>query len=277
MAAKYWVVQHIADVFRNEPRNVGVFVSWNNQSVARFFGEDSDQQIDGRKLKKLPYPDVYRQWVQYWRRNIGDISSVVRNTSEHYRVWEAGELSDLQGADISGVADHLFSVLVSEGAIGEALQDREAQESPSLYLESEVANAFGQMNLMAAQQPGAIGPHLIERQVPVQGRVISHTPTFSQRNGRLWVMETVDFTTTKKKLSRDHAGSVAYMFRDIRDQYQQNAVPVSLVRITDEDRLNPDVDYALRALTNEGEIVDWLVVEQRNAFLQTRREIANAV
>ena len=68
---RYWVAKNVEDQFRNEPRNVGVIV-WGERSIAaRFIGEKESAAIDRRLLgQRFRYPDIYLQWVAYWREEI---------------------------------------------------------------------------------------------------------------------------------------------------------------------------------------------------------------
>jgi hypothetical protein len=272
MGARYWIAQHVADVMRNEPRNVGVIVSAHGQVMARFYGEDEDQQVDGRRIKRLPYPNVYRQWVSYWRKGLGDVEALKSASKGHYRLAEGGEVTDTAPASISEVSDYLYSVLVSEGGIAEALQDREEAERPGIQLEVEVEQLL--RDVVAVAGADMLIPHPVERHATVRGKNLSHRPAFSQRNGRIRVMETVDLTTVRKTPSRDHAGAVAYMFRDIRDEIHEQLEALTVVRVTDEDRLNEDVDYALSAIKNESDIVEWFDAVQQNRFLAQVRATA---
>ena len=72
MSAHYWIARQLDDVIRQEPRNVEVVVTLNQHTAGRFYGADEDQKIDGRRIKGLAYPDVYRQRVQYWRNGLAD-------------------------------------------------------------------------------------------------------------------------------------------------------------------------------------------------------------
>jgi hypothetical protein len=272
MSAEYWVVQHVADLFRNEPRNVGVIVRFQGQTFARFFGEDSEQRLDGRRIKALPYPDVYKQWVRYWRTHLGNIDAVIKNTKEHYRVGAGGMLTDLHDSDIYSAADHLYSVLVSDGGIAEALTAKAEFEAPGVSLELEIERTFSERALLARENETAIA-HPIRRQATIAGRVASHTPAFSQVNGRLCVIESVDLTSPKRRTWRDHSGFVAYMFRDIADQNGQTE-RYTLVRALPEDRQTPEGDYALKVLSNESKLIDWTDGGQREQFIAERSLVA---
>jgi len=93
-----------------------------------------------------------------------------------------------------------------------------------------------------------------------------------QKNGTLYVLETMDFTITQKKRSRDHAGW-AYMFRDIRDQ-RNDADTIAVIRVRPEDKEVDDVRNGLALLGDEANIVDWLETKEREAFIKNRKTVA---
>jgi hypothetical protein len=273
MSAHYWIAQYVQDVFRNEPRNVGVFVAVGNDIAAKFFGENEDFAIDGRTLRKFPHPEAYRQWIKYWRGELtgGRIASLPESSSANFRVLEAGKVVDI-GADCArDVATYLYSTLVSDGGIGEALALVGEEEEQLVQLDTEVEGALAQAQLMEIAN---LAPHPIRKNAPVVGRLVpEYKPAFSQRNGLLYVMETVDFTKSKKRISRDHAGWSACMYRDVRE-VDSTAKAISIIRVTDEDLEVDDVRSGLALLKSEGPVVNWLDQIQRTDFLEERREIA---
>ena len=107
------------------------------------------------------------------------------------------------------------------------------------------------------------------------GRILTeYRPAFVQQNGRLYVMETVDFTKLQKKASRDHAGWSACMYRDLRTAHGTDVEPISIVKVTDADQDIDDVRNGLALLKNESNIVNWLSEPERTEFLEERRRIA---
>lgn len=49
-SVRYLVAKYIPELLRNEPRNVGVIV-WTPEKVdARFWGENGEDNVDGRKI-----------------------------------------------------------------------------------------------------------------------------------------------------------------------------------------------------------------------------------
>jgi hypothetical protein len=71
---RFLVAKYTPDVFRNEPRNIGV-VLWSPGGVlARFIGEPAepgDEWDEACIPSFVASPAAYKQWVRYWRREIG--------------------------------------------------------------------------------------------------------------------------------------------------------------------------------------------------------------
>jgi hypothetical protein len=278
MSAQYWIAQHVEDLFRNEPRNVGVFVRLHGQVVARFFGEDANGDIDGRRLRALPYPDVYRQWISYWRRDLGaqGVDPLLAGGASNYRVVAGGQVSDIGSDSAADVTNYLYSMLVSEGGFREALASSEQNDAvaAAIQLSAEVSEALDQAQLLFRDERAPpLVRHPVRRGAELRGVVAPYRPAFTQENGRLYVMETVDFTRAKKAAARDHAGWSAYMFRDIRHA-RPNSVPIAIVKLMEADHNIEEVQSGLAVLRNEGEIVHWINDQERATFLEERRRIA---
>lgn len=275
--ANYWIAQYVEDLFRNEPRNVGVIVRAGDQLAARFLGEGEDQTIDGRKLKVFAYADVYRQWVKYWRTEIArnDTDTLVKRSGAHYRIVPAGQITDCDHDSAAMVAAYLYSLLVSADGFAAAIssQDAEAGAEPAtVSLEAELARVFRDTNLLLDGDQLFV-QHPVRKGAPVVGQRATHRPAFVQENGNLFVMEPVDFTGPQKKRSQDHAGLSAYMFRDILDR-RSDAHTIAVVKFTDADKDFEEVSYGLEILGNEAHVVNWLNQDEQIAFLRERQAIA---
>lgn len=276
MSAQYWIAQYIGDVFRNEPKNVGVFVRHRGILEGQFFAE-IDQQIDGRKLRAFPYPDVYRQWIQYWRKQIAgnaEPSGLVDTSTPNFQVKYGGFVSDVEGSSIEDLLHYLYALLVSEGGFREAVgAGIEIAEELSISLVNEIVDVLSQERLLAIENNLPV-PHPVRRSVPIRGSIaVEHRPAFVQQNGHLYVMETVDFTIPQKKNARDHAGWSAYMFRDIHSTHPTSE-QIAVVRMTEDDTAHDDVQNGLALLQNEGRIVNWALPAERDAFIADRRRLA---
>ena len=274
MSARYWVAQHIADLFRNEPRNIGILVEAAGGTAARFFGELDSGEIDGRRLRPFPYPSVYKQWVAFWRKEMRktNLSEVAQKSGSHYRVVPGGEVDDVGEGTIHEVVDYLYALVVSEGGFPQAIGVADDAEQSVAALIDDVAASLEDRGLLATNE--ILVPHPIRRNIFIRGTAaLQHRPAFVQQNGHLVVMETVDFTITQKRRARDHAGWAAYMFADIANA-QQGTESVAIVRLTEQDRQNEEVANGLALLNNESMIVNWLLPDDRTAFLEQRSRLA---
>ena len=212
--AEYLIAQYMEDVFRREVRNVGVFVHKQGEFSARFFGEVEPGTIDGRKIKSMAAPDVYRQWVQYWRRTLtttADPFQAIRLAPQaNYLIADGGEVMDTGSDSVEEIAAFLYSALVAEGGFAEAFSpsdDESIGSAPSSpRLRREIENAFASLNILAVGGDQlALVRHPIIPKREVRGTTVEpHRPQFSQQNGRLYVMESVDFTERGKELSLIH-------------------------------------------------------------------------
>jgi|GEM_PF-2032987 len=278
MSAKYWIAQYVADVFRNEPRNVGVFVSTKDGVAAKFVGESDENPMDGRRLRAFAHPAVYRQWVEFWRDEVKNkqLESLPESSAVNFRVTEGGTVEDTGSDSADAVAAYLFSTLVSNGGLEEALQSAESMAEHKANLYEEIASVLTQMRLLGVENAAAPVPHPVLKEQAVTGRLLAeYKPSFSQQNGALYVMETVDFTGNRRKTSRDHAAWAAYMFQDVRSAPRQMQVnPLAIIKVTEEDKTSEDVRTGLALLQNESAVVNWLRTDEREQFLEDRRRVA---
>jgi len=276
MTARYWIAQYIRDVFRNEPRNVGIIVQLGDEMAGRFLGETSPGNVDRRSLRDWSYPGVYCQWVRYWRKEISksSIATILEANGSNYRVVEGGYVTDIGNDKTEDVMSYLFALLVSRGGFSEALQ-QDREQPDRVKLELEVTLELEKMNLLApTDEP--IHSFLIQRNKPVIGKSnLAHKPTFVQENGYLYVMETIDFTSYQKKRTSDRAGLAAFVFQDIRS-LTESTHAIALIRLEVADMKHEDVRYGLGLLTaSDAEVINWLESSNRERFLDERKRVAS--
>ncbi len=273
MSAKYWIAQYIADVFRKEPRNIGVIVQLAEDTTSRFFGVSGEGKIDGRKTQGFKYPDVYRQWVQFWQSELktsGPDRCMEANAS-HYRIISGGSVDDIDASSIDEVANYLFAVLVSPGGLIEALDGPGAVDRTETAFADVVAEAFTDQSILEANQPLLVR-HPIRRNVPVVGKIgVAHKPSFVQQNGSLAIIEVVDFSIPQKRFARDHAGWTAFMIGDLQGTHP-DLEPFAVVKTG--ETVGEEVRNGLVILENKATVVDWQNDSERNAFIESRREKA---
>ena len=275
-SVQYYIAQHISNPLRQEARNVGIVARCGADRGCRFIGERDDARIDGRKLRSFRFPDVYKQWVAYWRESLdrkGDIEALAEDNAPHYRLVRGGAVVDIGDDPIEDVVAYLFRLLVKDEVQADG-QRVSASDSKRPSFTKELTGAFEGRGLLysASAQQGLFGTHPI-----MQNRKISGTskavyrPQFAQENGELYLMESFDFTGACGNLE-GRAGLSAYMYRDIGKA--RSVVSISLVKGLGRRKDRRDVKNSVWMLEAESEIVDWGDPLHRDRFLGEREEIA---
>lgn len=283
--AEYLIAQYMEDVFRREVRNLGVFVRKQGGFSAVFFGESSPGVIDGRRIKGLAAPDVYRQWIHYWRRiletSADPFAELTRYPNANYPIAQGGEIWDTGDDSPAEIAHFLYSALVAEDGFASAFNGETdssaASESSAPRLGKDVETSFRNLNILSvSDEQLPLVQHPIRPRVEVKGTTIEpHRPQFAQQNGKLFVIETVDFTQRTKERARDHAGFTAFMFDDIVDAKKTDVLPIAVYQIEPGDESLPEVRYGLSMLQKSAaEIVNWGEAQQRAEFVEARRKVA---
>jgi hypothetical protein len=278
MSAKYWVAKYVEDPFRNEPRNVGIIVSASDGLAARFAGERDDLTMDRRRLgQRFKYADVYLQWIDFWREQVGvgNVEEIVMAATPNYYVVPAGEVSDTGGDAAEVICNFLFSLLVSDASVMEAFEGI-TESDAERELSQDVSATFTEWEILA-DAPTLQLRHPIRKKQHVRGGHALHQPSFSQRNGKLYLYEAIDFNAKKPKLLRERAGFMAYMFTDIRQALGDRMDAYSIIRPPIETDAGEAVEFANSVLRSESQVINWADINERTTFLQERRRIAESL
>lgn len=275
--ADYLIAQHVADPFRREARNVGVFVRMDGKISARFFAEDADGAIDSRKTKFLPFPSVYSQWVSYWRRTVmrqperawEDIKGTGR---ENYQIVDGGMVDRVGDGGIETVVNYLYAAIVSEEGIASALGAPDAGKA-AVRLAEAVETELKKLNLMS-KGDNLFVKHPVIRDMPVEGHTTFHTLTFFQRNGHDVIMEPIDLAVKRdKKRMEERAGWASRVFEDIKEK-NQTTEAIAIVSATAAEEKEDSASYALKLIQPVATVVNWQSDEQRKKFIEDRRAAA---
>lgn len=281
--AEYLIVQHLSDPFRRESQNVGVFVRIRDEIKAKFFGEISPGDVDRRKIRTLPFPGPYAQWVLYWRRIMQQRpekvwDEVKRTARENYQIIDGGVVDGIGHDSIDDVVTYLYSVLVSEGGIAAALGAPD-EAIASIRLADAIEDELKRQNLF-----DHVGPlfkdaikHPVRRDVPVQGKTATHLLSFVQRNGHPIVMEPIDLGVKRDKSRiKDRAGWASLIFKDIQDK-EPDAEAIALISATPEEEKQDIAKYAKSLLQpHVTAFVNWQSAQDRNAFINARAATARS-
>src|SRR5438093_129615 len=94
MTTEIYVAKYIPDTRRWEPVNVGVIIFTADGAAGRFLGETpsgSDHRVTRHVVGD---PNVYDEWLRYWRRAIHqqDRDAIATTNTFSYWVARAGEI-----------------------------------------------------------------------------------------------------------------------------------------------------------------------------------------
>ncbi len=273
-----WIVQHVADSFRKESRNVGVIVQRDGAFDARFVGESSELEFDDRKLRFLEHPKVYRNWVRYWRRLIQDDereidSELSADQDGNFRVIDGGAINRVGTDSIESICEYAFAMLVSHGGLGEALHASELGEEPHVVLRDSIAREFRSSGLMGSPQ-NLFGRYPIISNQSIIGSRTVHEFSFTQRHTTLDLIEPLNLRTTQKRHAKDRAGWMAYAFSDVQQSSKRDCEIVSFV-VADIPEKHDDVTkYCLDTLKGIATVINWDSSVERDQFLRDRQSAA---
>lgn len=118
MTTTWYLVRHVPDLRRKEPRNVGVVLSSPDGWQSRFLGENDAGEIETKQLR--PYRDinldVYRSWISYFKRKASDdrwrdVERLQSKRRSNYYAELGGQEFDTQ-EPIESLLDRLYLDLV---------------------------------------------------------------------------------------------------------------------------------------------------------------------
>lgn len=286
LAARYFIVQHVSDPFRREPRNVGVVVRKGDSVTARFVGEDPETgEFDVRTLRHVvKSPKAYRMWVRHWRKLLNSegpeaCDRIVGRSTPHLSVIPAGDVAQTGQDSVLDICSYLYSVLVSTGGLREALGAADMTE-PVAELTREIVSDLRAAGIMASiAGPDVRNPVYIDREV--RGAKHWHNVSlFQETKHAAWVVEPVNFATPQKGHAKERAGYTSYVFADLRgavEEGRREMNTVTLYRATPSDLESKVVQYALSLLRDNSTLmINWLDEGERKRFVERRLEIALA-
>ena len=270
MSATYWVAKYVDDPFKNETKNVGVIVRMNDTYSAKFFGERADGVWDARIIKGMSHPLVYTQWKDFWRRKLTkkDVYAIMESATANYTVVQGGEVTDTGSDNVGEVCDFLYGLIVGSGP-KEAFEWYD--DDVEIGLVDDILSEFARVEVLAHMNQ-LFSRYPIVRDRKIAGTSVVHTPTFSQLNGHLSVMEHIDLGTTRVNKTKERAGWMAYMFEDIKNA-NSTAEAFSLIRPEGSSKAD-QIEFARSVLSKGSTVINWSDENGRGQFLEERKRIA---
>jgi hypothetical protein len=278
ITARYFIAQHMPDALRRELKNIGVVVQKGDGLAARFLGERDSGDIDGRSIRTLSDPSLYRMWIRHWRKTLGRTdweSRFLNDDRKSFSFIQGGEVTETGSDSAEQVCAYLYSMLVSEGGISEAL-GHEIEDAPLTELRTDiVATLRGSEIMSASPAPWVRFPVYTEREVK-GGRHWHQASLCQESDSEICVMEPLNLSSPQRRLVKERAGYIAHVFDDLRAGAEisgKNMNLTAIVRVTDEDRTNDAVKYALEAI-EDANLVTWNNPRSQSAFVAARLRAA---
>lgn len=282
-----YLAQYIPNLLRRETTNVGVVLRCEGTVVGRFFAEliHSDASRSSRKRptsrevsidKKVAstrvlFPSIYRQWVEYWRYQIGlgvgGLESALNDDGSNFVLTPTAFISDLKGGTLRSMLDECYRLMVDP--TNDVRPDHQPQD-PSLY--HTIRNEFEKSSILAKTKRQLV-PNPIIAHAPVTGRVVPHEVSFVQKSKDLVVMQAVNIRSSQaKKAIGMSAQSTAYMFEDVRAARDDRGIKtIALVKAEISPSEDKTVERAFDILSDAAhEVVNWSDQKQRDSFLNAR-------
>lgn len=280
--ARYYIAQHMPDILRKEKRNIGVLVQKGEFLAARFVGEkEPGGLIDKRSLRSFPDPKLYCMWVRHWRKEMQRKDwekALFENQKVTYQFIPGGDVTDTGTDTVDQVANYLFSILVSGGGLKEAIGEPPDSEEVA-EIKADFHSELRRLKLLPSVAPQTVRNPVYEER-DVKGKSNWHRMSFVQDSpAELWAYEPLNLTTSAKRHMRERAGYLAYVFTDLTLANSPTGQTVNasvILRVNDDDRTDTDVKYALQAVEDHAEIIDWSSQQQRRAVLNRCEMLSTA-
>ena len=266
-AAHYLIAKYVPDVFRNEPRNIGVVVWTEFEVGAKFFAADESGNVDKRRVPDFVEPkDMYKQWVRFWHAEIqkpkiefiGSTRQAERSCPEfvealqttargNYFLQDGGVvLEEVRKDNFRKVLDELFLSLV-------ASVEAEEKEDSSEILAEACASVINTSKLAGSKNLKTGKQFMCELE---PGVVETFEFDFSYGNGApVWLGERVPLRKYRSELDRT-IDSTAWKFKWATDKLLPREQCAAFIYPTEEQLDDEHVKRAIKVLNSVAPVLN---------------------
>jgi hypothetical protein len=201
MTATWYLVRHVPDLRRREPKNVGVVLRTGAGSwLSKFVGETDEGILRRRDVpRSFANFEVYESWVDYFRRKLsdeawGDVEHLQSRRKGNYFAERGGQIFD-DRPDWKAELDALFSDLVK-------LPEKKRVKSPLAFIRREVDSIFDAVELPVIRE--------VRIEADYDGRRTTVPFRYEYVNGQPHIMDIVQV----------HATNAAADARELRSRFE---------------------------------------------------------
>lgn len=247
-SVQYMIAKHVPDVFRKEPRNIGVIIKSDIGMEYRFWATDSYGVVDGRKIPEfVNSKEAYQQWIEYWLKELKKTEAhkadaldfLQESNSVNFYIDEGGIiLETLEKGELPKVADELFETIVT----AEAIDEPDTTKLISEACEKEIRktrlneNKHFKRGIMLHT---SLSPNVVE------GIVFSY---FYGNGAPLWLGQQVALKRYKSQLTKEVDSTCWRFDKVVRAGFITNDQGAAFVCPSDEQMNDRDVCKALEVL-----------------------------
>ena len=182
--ATWFLIKYVADLRRQEPRNIGLVLETPDGWITKFVGEAEDGEIKGNRLNGKLDVELYRTWVQYFRRKAvtqqwEDVERMQHRRRSNYFSEKGGVIYDTEGKTWASLLESMY---------GELVQSKSER----------ISRATREYLLIQARRALALANVPVEEKVEVQAKYGERTTTvpfeFRHLNGKTRLMDAVNLS-----------------------------------------------------------------------------------
>ncbi len=259
MKNRYLVAKYVQNLSRMEPRNIGIFLSYNDRIYSRFMGE-RNQSIDLRTVRSIfSHSGSYKEWVEYWRYLLTQEKSqdelfteLQASSNGNYLVIEGESLflpREVLGSPTS-ILEYLFRLLVDEFP--------EQKQSPEqISLTAKCEEIIQKYDL--SKTPYFLREPLVE--LVFDGKRQHIRPSYSWVNGRQIYFQKVSIDSSRPDATQKDVNNTLWMFEKLKIS-DANRITKAMIKLADreeilsqQNRIEPDEYLKLLSQVSD-EVID---------------------
>lgn len=233
MSAPWYVVKYMPDLYRREPRNIGVVLLHDDHGYGRFLGQDpASGELDTRRVAQtIPATKTYAAWVDFFTHHltVGTWTkareSLARRSLDNFLVEEGGTW-ELDYDDPRLLLDELYGSLVDD--LAASTGDRDSAGSPSIM--GLIRRVF---------QEAGIAKRVVSSpifHVPVQGlrEPIEKMMKFDYKfaNGHVTLMERMSLAPGRDTDNQQRINDFLYRAEHVSEQHPEIENFIALYHVT---------------------------------------------
>ncbi len=266
MNVQCWIVQFVADPFRQETKNVGFFADVNGEKIPFFIGQKKiGQDVKHFKMGHIesnggPSAKAFSCWIKYWHDCLehDEWDSILETKTNNFKITKNGTLLFPDDSKADEIISYMYEKLVVSSE----------KKKTKRTVEQTVDKIFKSNDLLKQDlAKGILYPVTKNRKFHVKD--IDYSPTYSQENGVLNIYETFNFGAQRNlKAMKFRSQVTSLSLSNLQSKYEKEVTGYVLAKGLDsiENDHKKECYQTLKKkmefvnLEDESELDDWLAM-----------------